>query len=138
MSISQDRDCMRSTRRSTRGISTALRLDLNDQSRIPNIFRDANTGDGQDFTGLAAAVQLRRRVAFGLQTLIVKSRLLTGENTVRIRGSPPVSDWSNGLLDYCNFQVGSRALQQSITPIIHDSNSVSLRSSVTRATVAVC
>ena len=27
--------------------------------------------------------------AFGLQTLAVKSRLLPGENTVRIRGSPP-------------------------------------------------
>ena len=55
--------------------------------------RDANTGAGQDFTGLAAVVQLRLRAAvhFGLQTLIVKSRLLTGENTVRIRGDPPFS-----------------------------------------------
>ena len=35
-------------------------------------------------------VQLRLRVAFGLQTLKVKSRLLTGENTVRIRGNPPI------------------------------------------------
>jgi len=33
------------------------------------IFRDANTGAGQDFTGLAAAVQLRLRVAVGLQAL---------------------------------------------------------------------
>ena len=39
------------------------------------IFRDANTGAGQDFTGLTAAVQLRLRVAFlpgsyqGLQAL---------------------------------------------------------------------
>ena len=40
-------------------------------------------------TGLAAAVQLRLRVAIGLQTLTVKSRLLTGENSVRIRGDPP-------------------------------------------------
>jgi hypothetical protein len=40
-------------------------------------------------TGLTAAVQLRLRVAIGLQTLIVKSRLLTGENSVRIRGDPP-------------------------------------------------
>ena len=51
--------------------------------------RDANPGGRQDFTGLVVAVQLRRRVAFGLQTLTVKSRLLTGENTVRFRGSPP-------------------------------------------------
>ena len=59
----------------------------------PSIFRDAKTGVGHDLTGLAAVVQLRLRVAFffGLQTLIVKSRLLTGENTVRIRGNPPVS-----------------------------------------------
>ena len=28
-----------------------------------SIFRDANTGVGQDFTGLVAAVQLRLRVA---------------------------------------------------------------------------
>jgi hypothetical protein len=47
-----------------------------------------NPGVGQDLTGLAAAVQLRLRVAIGLQTLIVKSRLLTGENSVRIRGDP--------------------------------------------------
>ena len=53
------------------------------------IFRDVNPGGGQDFTDLVVAVQLRRRVAFGLQTLTVKSRLLTGENTVRFRGSPP-------------------------------------------------
>ena len=32
-------------------------------------LRDANTGAGQDFTGLAAAVQLRLRVAIGLQAL---------------------------------------------------------------------
>ena len=48
-----------------------------------------NPGVSQDLTGLAAAVQLRLRVAIGLQTLIVKSRLLTGENSVRIRGDPP-------------------------------------------------
>ena len=40
-------------------------------------------------TGLTAVVQLRLRVAIGLQTLTVKSRLLTGENSVRIRGDPP-------------------------------------------------
>ena len=55
----------------------------------PSISCEANTGAGHDFTGLIAAVQLRLRVASGLQTLTVKSRLLTGENSVRIRGDPP-------------------------------------------------
>ena len=32
-------------------------------------LRDANTGAGQDFTGLGAAIQLRLRVAVGLQAL---------------------------------------------------------------------
>src|SRR5437899_3392608 len=36
-----------------------------DHSRAPTIFRDANTGAGQDRTDLAAAVQLRLRVALG-------------------------------------------------------------------------
>ena len=53
------------------------------------ISRDANTGAGQGFTDLAAAVQLRLRVAIGLQTLTVKLRLLPGRNTVQVRGSPP-------------------------------------------------
>lgn len=53
------------------------------------ISRDASAGDGQDFTGLASVVRLHARVAFGLQTLRVKSRLLTGENSVRFRGNPP-------------------------------------------------
>jgi hypothetical protein len=52
-------------------------------------FRDANTGAGQGITDLVAAVQLRLHVALGLQTLTVKSRLLTGENTVQVRGDPP-------------------------------------------------
>jgi hypothetical protein len=52
-------------------------------------FRDANTGAGQGITDLAAAVQLRLRVASGLQTFTVKSRLLTGENAVQFRGNPP-------------------------------------------------
>ena len=50
-----------------------------------------NPGAGQDLTGLAAAVQLRLRVAVshsGLQTLTVKLRLLPGWNTVRVRGNP--------------------------------------------------
>lgn len=33
------------------------------QTRAPHISRDANTGAGQDLTGLAAAVRLRLRVA---------------------------------------------------------------------------
>ena len=53
-------------------------------------FRDANTGAGQGITDLAAAVQLRLRVASGLQTFTVKPRLLTGENAVQFRGNPPI------------------------------------------------
>jgi hypothetical protein len=48
-----------------------------------------NPGVDQNFTDLTAVVQLRLRVAIGLQTLTVKSRLLTGENSVRFRGNPP-------------------------------------------------
>jgi hypothetical protein len=40
------------------------------------ISRDANTGAGEDFTDLAAAVQLRLRVAPGLQALQRCSGLL--------------------------------------------------------------
>jgi hypothetical protein len=60
-------------------------------------FRDANTGAGQGFTDLAAVVQLRLRVASGLQTFTVKSRLLTGENAVQFRGNPPnsVNEFTN-------------------------------------------
>ena len=39
--------------------------------------RDTNTGAGQDFTGLAAAVQLRLRVASGLQALQRSNGLLS-------------------------------------------------------------
>ena len=60
-----------------------------DSVRLGFFSATRNPGAGQDFTGLAAVVQLRLRGAFGLQTLLVKSRLLTGENTVRIRGDPP-------------------------------------------------
>ena len=48
-----------------------------------SISRDANTGVSQDFTGLAAAVQLRLRVALGLQALQRCSGLLNR----RARGS---------------------------------------------------
>ena len=54
-----------------------------------SISCDANTGAGQDFTDLTAAVQLRLRVVKGLQTLTVKLRLLPGRNTLQVRGSPP-------------------------------------------------
>ena len=83
-----ERDCVRSASRSTSSISEALRLGLRPQPRS-TLFATRKTGAGQDFTGLTAAVQLRLRVASGLQTLTVKSRLLTGENSVRIRGNPP-------------------------------------------------
>ena len=43
---------------------------------MPVHFRDANTGVSQDFTGLVGAVQLRLRVAFGLQALQRCSGLL--------------------------------------------------------------
>jgi len=54
-----------------------------------SFFAMRNPSVDQNFTDLAAVVQLRLRVALGLQTLTVKSRLLTGENSVRIRGDPP-------------------------------------------------
>ena len=61
----------------------------------PSTFRDANTGAGQDFhrPGCGGSTPpscrgLCRRPP-GLQTLTVKSRLLTGENSVRFRGNPP-------------------------------------------------
>lgn len=37
------------------------------------IFRDANTGVSQDFTGLAVAVQLRFRVAFFFRVASIPS-----------------------------------------------------------------
>ena len=66
-----------------------LRLLRKPTTTINSHFRDANTGAGQGITDLAAAVQLRFRVASGLQTFTVKSRLLTGENAVQFRGNPP-------------------------------------------------
>ncbi len=56
---------------------------------MPVHLRNTNTGAGQNFTDLAAVVQLRLCVAvfadghYGLQTLAVKSRLLTGEKCLR-------------------------------------------------------
>ena len=61
-----------------------------DIRRAWGYFRDANTGAGQGITDLVAAVQLRLRVASGLQTITVKSWLLTGENAVQLRGNPPI------------------------------------------------
>ena len=51
------------------GVRSAQRAD-------PTFFRDANTGAGQDITGLAAAVQLRLRVA------IVRKHFHTSEREV--------------------------------------------------------
>src|SRR5437879_12537028 len=47
-----------------------------DSVRLGFPLRDTNTGAGQDITGLAAAVQLRLRVAVGLQALQRCSGLL--------------------------------------------------------------
>jgi len=65
-------------------------------SSCPSILAIRNPGAGQGLTDLAAAVRLRLRVAIGSQTLKVKSRLLTGENSVRIRGDPPSFAWNPG------------------------------------------
>ena len=54
-----------------------------DSVRLGFLLRDTNTGAGQDFTDLAAAVQLRLRVAAGLQALQRCSGLLNR----RARGS---------------------------------------------------
>ena len=61
------------------------------------ILRDANTGAGQDFTALAAAVQLRLRVAIGLQALQRCSGLLNR----RARGSTVAThQLRNGVMEY--------------------------------------
>ena len=54
-----------------------------DSVRLGFLLRDTNTGAGQDITDLAAAVQLRLRVAVGLQALQRCSGLLNR----RARGS---------------------------------------------------
>ena len=55
--------------------------------------RDANTGAGQDFTGLAAVVQLRLRVAvvFGVASIAAMQRSLKPQSTEHHRGNPPIS-----------------------------------------------
>ncbi len=53
------------------------------QTRAPLFYATRNTGASQDLTDLAAAVQLRLRVAFGLQALQRCSGLLNR----RARGS---------------------------------------------------
>ena len=69
--------------------------DVTRGGRVPTpltILRDANTGAGQDHhrPGCGGSTPPSCRIRFsGLQTLIVKSRLLTGENSVQIRGDPP-------------------------------------------------
>ena len=78
-----------SARSSTVENSVTSSVHADSAVRAPVFHATRNPGAGQDFTGLAAVVQLRLRVAIGSQTLTVKSRLLTGENSVRIRGDPP-------------------------------------------------
>ena len=59
----------------------------------PSILRDANTGADQDHHPDSESGRRFNStfvsLSSGLQTLIVKSRLLTGENSVQIRGDPP-------------------------------------------------
>jgi hypothetical protein len=57
-------------------------LDQFDATRIPR----CRPGPSQTWLRRFNSAFVSR---FGLQTLTVKSRLLPGENTVRIRGSPP-------------------------------------------------
>ena len=54
-----------------------------------DFFCDANTGAGQDFHRPDCGGSTPPSRSLGLQTLTVKSRLLTGENSVQIRGDPP-------------------------------------------------
>ena len=53
------------------------------------ILRDANTGAGQDVTGLAAAVQLRLRVADRVASIAAMQRSLKPKSTGQHRGDPP-------------------------------------------------
>ena len=94
-----------------------------DSVRLGFPLRDTNTGAGQDFTDLAAAVQLRLRVAFGSQTLIVKLRLLPGWNTVRIRGDPPISTLPQ--LKHRSAALRTRRLQVGFLPGVPVSRRVS-------------
>jgi hypothetical protein len=53
------------------------------------ISRDANTGAGEGFTDLAAAVQLRLRVAFWVASIAAMQRSLKPQSTGQHRGDPP-------------------------------------------------
>ena len=77
------RDTRRSSKPEYRARCPDARPAFARASAWQTISRDANTGVGQDFTGLAAVVQLRLRVAFGLQALQRCSGLLNR----RARGS---------------------------------------------------
>ena len=81
-----------------------------DSVRLGFLFSDANTGVSQDVTGLVAAVQLRLRVAFGLQALQRCSGLLNR----RARGSTvathqPSLEHSESEAAAPNHAVGRRA-----------------------------
>ena len=52
-------------------------------------FRDANTGAGQDFTGLTAVVQLRLRVRVRVASIAAMQRSLKPQSTGQHRGDPP-------------------------------------------------
>jgi len=51
--------------------------------------------------------------------LTVKLQLLPGRNTVQVRGSPPFSDWGNGIMDRWIFEAADGRL---LFPSIHHSN----------------
>jgi hypothetical protein len=96
------------------------------------ISRDANTGAGQDFTGLAAAVQLRLRVAVGLQALQRCSGLLN----CRARGSTVATHHFGGGTRIEKFMRSLACRPRRIKLLPSDSSSVSFqrsRSSMYRA-----
>src|SRR5437660_7636012 len=88
-SISQVNLACRQRPRTVEGASARPPCRAPDSVRLGFPLRDANTGAGQDFTGLAAAVQLRLRVAVGLQALQRCSGLFKPQSTGQHRGNPP-------------------------------------------------
>ena len=105
------------------------------------LFATRIPGAGQDVTGLTAAVQLRLRVAvlanghpkvanFDSEVLALTRREAPAcGRQVRIRGNPPVSDRSDGVMDcwisgarffhvttgFCSHQSNNPPLHQSIS-----------------------
>lgn len=82
-SISQVNPARRQRPRTVEGAGARPPSRAPDSVRLRFHFCDAKTGAGHDFTGVTAAVQLRLRVAFGLQALQRCSGLLNR----RARGS---------------------------------------------------